>query len=1741
MIAPRLGDVVEVADTETVVRLDGSTGRLAQLVLTGDVSGSLSSVLGAAGGDSGTGAAFFVVGPFGSGKSHFLAAVGEIAADPLGAAQKSAAAAGWSDELRSDAAKVRPSLVVAVPLVEYRAQARLEDVVEERAWRALGQPPAGPSNHRAAAWDGFLSAARASGRAGVVLLLDELSEFLRAKQGPSLTEDLRFLQFIGEWCGSHPVVVVAALQESIEEVANVSQKELARIRDRYRPSLTLSMRHIEDLVHGRLVRIKPGGEVWVQEAHEALCAAFPSSQVPYERFARCYPLHPETLRLLEGLRFLFSQHRGVVDFVCRSVRDSLDEPASVLVTPDRVYDHFAGRLHERPETARLASTVVPYFERALDELVDPDDRALALRAVKLLVLLTASPLERPRTAAELAAMLGVVVSDIEPSANAAYLEAAVLRPAAERGAYVVAHPGPPPTYEVDAAADAALVFAGRVAQVRAELRRGDRRLVDTLTTLGSTTSLPLATMAQLGASRRELLWQNTLRSLVVDVTRLVELTPQDAQSRVAGARAAGAEGCVLVGEVELAAAEAADARAAAAAAAETGRMVLWVPALPTEPELDTLLDVHARRQVLEDARRSGHAELVDPGERAAEADTTLMRDLLRRFYFDGALVYPPAEDGVGLATGDGPGRPAIDLPSLAGLAFEKQLPRIADPLLSRIHPLHAQLAPRGELVGEHLLRRLVHDVLPLGRVPAAAMSQLRPLVDGYLVPLGLARSRKDGATIAPDPGRSPAVAELLRLTADGAVRSSEIVAELADGPLGLTTPEALLVLNACVAAGLVEMVRGRKRHAEPFLAVTSTDRLMGGELVEGAVRDLVGRLGPVFGPGPFDPWTSATQRNAWNYAQAWIETRREELAQVADGLEAMESVLAFGGADPGPVRDDHETVAAVVEAAGGATGPAEGLRTFAAAIDDPDAFVGAARRLSRTARFFRDDLRRVEEAAGYLTHPDFVIPEDHEVLLSLREDVRRLIGDVLGLASEDRTDVLFQAMRELRGAYLAVYQEAHDRYYSAASPQAAASVRSEPAYRALSALSSIGAVAVPDDRVKVDRALAAAVPTPCTRRVDHELMWRPLCSCGFRLGDPLPVVDLDALVQTCVKGVSEHLEELAGADMRGRLATAADDLETLGRAELAADLRRFLVLADAGRSEDLRSPDHAAAAFNELASLLGEELRRTVQDVLAGTQLIVTRDLAALREDLIGRRYPKRRLVELLHSWIDAAGDLPPNGFVEVIDSADAEGGRPEPRSSTGGAGDGRAGVSGRHGQGGMGLLGERWPSLAAQLPASRRWEVFWLAAWWAAKPDPPPWLPAALLAERDQLAGAAKAMLSDPDGLSTLAEVDRSVGPDTVIGGQIAAVLDLAAASASDVLGVLTGESLLRHPVRLSVDALLRRLAGDWQLVARLGHPDVAGLEAAHALLQEGELAALTLVLEAGQHLAEVERRLPGASASELVEDVYGDHAAAVPRLLSQAEVAAAAGSLVDPDAIVAVAGAARRLLGEADAAFRRLADAGFPGCLAIWEVGELVVQPLLEAHGRVAVLLVDAMRADIGQCLADRLRRQLPRRVVTRRWAVVPAPTRTAEALTAMATGVPVPAGSAGDVRGGSPIVPFGHLGYEASMLVGADRDHHATDLRQLWTDGSPLSVAVATGVDERLHRTSSELAGLLSDVLSGLERRVVPSLSFLPDQVPLVVVADHGFRENPSWGLGPEGRYVHGGTSLEESVVPVFVAMG
>ena len=95
-----------------------------------------------------------------------------------------------------------------------------------------------------------------------------------------------------------------------------------------------------------------------------------------------------------------------------------------------------------------------------------------------------------------------------------------------------------------------------------------------------------------------------------------------------------------------------------------------------------------------------------------------------------------------------------------------------------------------------------------------------------------------------------------------------------------------------------------------------------------------------------------------------------------------------------------------------------------------------------------------------------------------------------------------------------------------------------------------------------------------------------------------------------------------------------------------------------------------------------------------------------------------------------------------------------------------------------------------------------------------------------------------DPEILRELGERDQRVGPRALLGDQVAAALDLPGSDGAQLAGVLFGERLLRHPVRLAAGELHRRLAGDWQLFDRPRAGRLERLQAEHALLGGSELA---------------------------------------------------------------------------------------------------------------------------------------------------------------------------------------------------------------------------------------------------------------------------------------------------------------
>jgi len=134
------------------------------------------------------------------------------------------------------------------------------------------------------------------GYKGAILLVDELSEFLKSKSTiPAFQEDIRFLQFLGEAAQETPLWIIAALQERLETAGDVPQDAFAKIKDRYPVRLLFAGGHIEQIISQRLVKKRPQAKAYLEELYEHFKQTFNYLPFNWEQWFKLYPVHPLTL------------------------------------------------------------------------------------------------------------------------------------------------------------------------------------------------------------------------------------------------------------------------------------------------------------------------------------------------------------------------------------------------------------------------------------------------------------------------------------------------------------------------------------------------------------------------------------------------------------------------------------------------------------------------------------------------------------------------------------------------------------------------------------------------------------------------------------------------------------------------------------------------------------------------------------------------------------------------------------------------------------------------------------------------------------------------------------------------------------------------------------------------------------------------------------------------------------------------------------------------------------------------------------------------------------------------------------------------------------------------------------------------------------------------------------------------------------------------------------------------------
>lgn len=1012
----RIRDFVEARAQPTVVRLQDLGSEQAEwlsqcFVLTAEVRGHLEVLSRLFAGRRGSGV--FLLGQYGAGKSHLLAylaqqvSLGRLLPDP-------------------------PDLV-PISLVNFSANNRLEDIV----CAALGI--AAETGDRRPRWDALL----ARHPKGLVLLVDELSEFLRAKPDPqTFSEDIRFLQFLGEWVQDQPCWLIAAMQEGIEHTGELEYDLYRKIKDRYPLRLLLTPVHIKELIAEGILVKKPGYEAAIERLLLRLRELYGEAGLDVETLRAIYPLHPATLTLLEEVRDRFSKARGVVDFTVTQLRgDSsrriapfLDRPWGELITPDAIVDHFRDLLELQPEFLALAQQVFPWYRRHLEELFERAAlRELAERLLKLLVLTHLSPARDGLTAKQAASWLLFGASTIQPERNEQII-ARALSVLVERGRYVTIRNG---RYALDLREDTRAILDRLLVREVAGLKGQHPLVQETLLSLLPADSFnPLALPRETWLHRR-LLWYFHERGYCVWLGD--------------GSPPAPPEGVALCLRLP------------------------WGERGPT-PGVYTVQParVHVSEELVEVAAlarlkdRPGSAELSERLEALIKARIPLVSQILRSAWTEACLITP-----------DGASEPLARIDTKTTLA--DWLQGLALRVLRRSYPGFERYAPaQGPLPKEAWLRFMRFAAREdIGAEEADDYVKL--IREAYLAPMGLLRRKGRAYVTTANLERH----ELVRLVAsllDHNPTPKTVHESLAQPIYGLVPDQINLLLVFLLLQGEIDILKDRKSYRETFETLPNPllyDRIIPAHALNAEQLKALETLCQGLGIRTPAHWSVLTQRRCAGQLADALRAQAERLQPLHKQLQGSEQGKRLA-----------ERLAAHIERCGALDKGAhalQGLEQFLYEIGSVAGFLDQAREYEALPHRLQQLLGETQRYLHLFRHP--------AVVRAAQRAGEFEPGAPPGLDEPQQVEHWLRQAEHAYRLYKESYREGHERWWRGQ--------REHPLWQwcppRLAASRHLG---MGDLLSELEQCRREATRLACSALVD--LDYQPQCSCGFD-GDTAPI------------------------------------------------------------------------------------------------------------------------------------------------------------------------------------------------------------------------------------------------------------------------------------------------------------------------------------------------------------------------------------------------------------------------------------------------------------------------------------------------------------------------------------------------------------------------------------------------------------------------------------------------------------
>lgn len=333
-----------------------------------------------------------VVGNYGTGKSHLMSLISALAEHPD-------AVAALRNPVVAEAAQAIAGKFKVVRREIGGVEMSLRDIICTSLTDALREmgveykfPPVDQVSNNKDALEEMMGQFNAKfPDQGLLLVVDELLDYLRTRQDQKLILDLNFLREIGEVCRSVRFRFVSGLQESLFDNPRFQfvADSVIRVRDRFQ-QLRIVREDVAFVVAERLLKKTAAQQARVREHLEEFAPLYEAMAERMEEFVRLFPVHPAYLELFE--RLAVAEKREVLRTLSMEMQKLVgtnvpnDEPG--LLGYDSYWLHLRenAALRSVPEVREVLDKSNVLETRIEQAFTRPQYRPMALRICRALAV-----------------------------------------------------------------------------------------------------------------------------------------------------------------------------------------------------------------------------------------------------------------------------------------------------------------------------------------------------------------------------------------------------------------------------------------------------------------------------------------------------------------------------------------------------------------------------------------------------------------------------------------------------------------------------------------------------------------------------------------------------------------------------------------------------------------------------------------------------------------------------------------------------------------------------------------------------------------------------------------------------------------------------------------------------------------------------------------------------------------------------------------------------------------------------------------------------------------------------------------------------------------------------------------------------------------------------------------------------------------------------------------------------------